>query len=74
MDLVQAYEDFKKANSLMDFADQIGGARRIVSSCPDVRDLLRLQYQKVFLDEFQDTSANQIDFLRQFTNGAEPPD
>lgn len=69
MDLVQAYEDFKKANSLMDFADQIGGARRIVSSCPDVRDLLRLQYQKVFLDEFQDTSANQIDFLSDLFAG-----
>lgn len=63
MDLVKAYMDFKQANSLIDFADQIGGARQIISRCPDVRDTLRLQYQKVFLDEFQDTSANQIDFL-----------
>ncbi|MGO2745810.1 ATP-dependent helicase [Microbacterium sp.] len=61
--LVREYIAEKHRRGVLDFADQVSGAFDIVESSPDVRDGLREQYRVVLLDEYQDTSVIQTQFL-----------
>ena len=60
---VQAYMQYKKNYNLLDFADQIRYACKIVSDFPEVVEQLRNKYKVVLLDEYQDTSVSQIQLL-----------
>ncbi|WP_311417138.1 ATP-dependent DNA helicase [Microbacterium sp. ISL-103] len=69
--LVREYIAAKERRGVLDFADQVSGAFDIVESSPDVRDELRQQHRVVLLDEYQDTSVIQTQFLaRLFRDSA----
>ncbi len=57
--LVEEFRAAKADRQVLDFADQIRWAVRIVSASADVRDELRERYRFVLLDEYQDTSIAQ---------------
>lgn len=61
--LVRDYIAEKQRRGVLDFADQVSGAFDIVESSPDVRAGLREQHRVVLLDEYQDTSVIQTQFL-----------
>src|SRR5690606_31765401 len=61
--LVRDYIAEKQRRGVLDFADQVSGAFDIVESSPEVRDDLRAQHRVVLLDEYQDTSVIQTQFL-----------
>ncbi|MDR1441686.1 MAG: ATP-dependent helicase [Bifidobacteriaceae bacterium] len=63
--LIERYRERQAELGVMDFADQAAWARRLArggaSSSVTVAEQER--FQAVLLDEFQDTSASQVDFL-----------
>lgn len=63
LDLVQAFDVRKRDAGVMDFADQLVLATRIVREAPDVVDQIRADHAAVLLDEFQDTSVIQMELL-----------
>lgn len=63
--LVREYIAEKQRRGVLDFADQVSGAYDIVEASPDVRTDLREQHRVVLLDEYQDTSVIQTQFLAE---------
>jgi DNA helicase-2/ATP-dependent DNA helicase PcrA len=61
--LARDYAREKERLGVMDFADQVAGALRIVRGSPGVVDEVRGRYRVVLLDEYQDTSVVQTDLL-----------
>ncbi|WP_300267176.1 ATP-dependent DNA helicase [Microbacterium sp.] len=61
--LVREYIAEKQRRGVLDFADQVSGAFDIIESSPDVRADLVAQHRVVLLDEYQDTSVIQTQFL-----------
>lgn len=61
--MIAEYTRRKRTDRVMDQADLMASAARIALECPDVGEMLREQYRLVLLDEFQDTSSAQLDFL-----------
>ncbi len=51
----------RKAEGLLDFHDLLVLARRLVRTSPGARAALRQRYQRLLLDEFQDTDPIQIE-------------
>jgi len=86
--LVSEFREAKLADHVIDFADQVRLALRIVRAEPgpdslgldqsgwpvstDVRDELRARYRFVLLDEYQDTSAAQRVLLQEIFGDAHP--
>ena len=62
------YSARKRALGVLDFADLIEHAVRLLEDYPRVRDRIAQQYEQVFIDEFQDTNAVQEKFLRLLRN------
>ncbi|MDO5700900.1 MAG: UvrD-helicase domain-containing protein [Bowdeniella nasicola] len=62
LDIVEAYEERKRALGVMEFSDQVAIAAR-VAELPEVQETMRQRYRLVLLDEFQDTSVTQLQFL-----------
>ncbi|MDR0593132.1 MAG: ATP-dependent helicase, partial [Bifidobacteriaceae bacterium] len=63
--LISQYRQAKAEAGLMDFSDQAAWARRLTrdgASAPAVM-AERARFEAVVLDEFQDTSSSQIEFL-----------
>ncbi|WP_160148991.1 UvrD-helicase domain-containing protein [Arcanobacterium ihumii] len=71
MDVVDAYFDYKKENSLIEYADQVAWATRILTQVPQIAQDLRSQFKLILLDEYQDTSINQAEFIAAAFKGAE---
>ena len=67
--LAAAYDREKIRLGVMDFADQVAGALRIVREHPAVVAELRARYRVVLLDEYQDTSVVQTDLLSTLFGG-----
>lgn len=71
--LTKIVEDFRAAKhrrNVMDFADQVRLARKIVDEFPEVTQKLRDTHRVVLLDEYQDTSIAQRLLLQEiFGNG-----
>lgn len=63
LDLVEEFDRRKRAAGVLDFADQLSLATRIVTEAPDVCEALRRDHRAVLLDEFQDTSVVQMELL-----------
>jgi DNA helicase-2/ATP-dependent DNA helicase PcrA len=60
--LVQAFDDAKRDESALDFADQMVLAARL-AVLPAVAEVERSRYDVVLLDEYQDTGHAQIEML-----------
>ena len=74
--LVEAFLDRKRAERVIDFADQMAIAARLAADHPEVGEQERATYRAVLLDEYQDTGHAQRVLLRAlFGRGstAEPP-
>ncbi|MFT3886638.1 MAG: ATP-dependent DNA helicase [Arachnia sp.] len=71
LSLVEDYQDLKRGLGVVEFADQLREAVRLVTLVPDVGEELRRRFRVVLLDEYQDTSAAQARLLRELFTG--PP-
>jgi DNA helicase-2/ATP-dependent DNA helicase PcrA len=68
--LVTEFRDAKLDDHVIDFADQVRLALRVIRMAPEVREELRARYRFVLLDEYQDTSAAQRILLQEiFADG-----
>jgi DNA helicase-2/ATP-dependent DNA helicase PcrA len=61
---LQAYASRKAELGLVDYADLIARAHRLVTEHPDTSDRIRSRYRVVLLDEYQDTNPAQRELLR----------
>ncbi|MDP9805773.1 DNA helicase-2/ATP-dependent DNA helicase PcrA [Trueperella bonasi] len=61
--IVDSYLAYKKEHSLIEFADQVDRANRILKAVPEQVSELIGHYKLVLLDEYQDTSSQQAEFL-----------
>ena len=61
--VVERYMEIKKERGLTEFADQVSVARRVVTQYPEIADEISGRYAMVLLDEYQDTSVGQAEFL-----------
>ena len=68
-ELASAYDWEKARLGVMDFADQVAGALRIVREHPPVVEELRSRFRVILLDEYQDTSVVQTDLLSTLFGG-----
>lgn len=64
-EVMAAYEKRKRALGLIDFADMISGAERLLRTNQPVLNAVLAEIDCVIIDEFQDTSPVQFAFLRQ---------
>jgi ATP-dependent exoDNAse (exonuclease V) beta subunit len=64
-EVMEAYETRKKALGLIDFADMITGAERLLRTDPAVRQAVLDEIDCVIIDEFQDTNPVQFALLWQ---------
>ena len=70
-EVMEAYEARKKALGLIDYADMIAGAERLLRTDPAVRQAVLDEIDCVIIDEFQDTNPVQFALLWQL--GARAP-
>lgn len=70
-EVMEAYETRKKALGLIDYADMIAGAERLLRTDPAVRQAVLDEIDCVIIDEFQDTNPVQFALLWQL--GARAP-
>jgi DNA helicase-2/ATP-dependent DNA helicase PcrA len=68
-DLAHRYDEEKRRRGVIDFADQVADAVRVVEGFPRVRDAIRARYRAVLLDEYQDTSVVQTRLLSALFGG-----
>ncbi|GAA1969871.1 ATP-dependent helicase [Amycolatopsis minnesotensis] len=69
--LVDAYQQRKRAEGALDFADQMSLAARLASGHPEVVEGERDRFGAVLLDEYQDTGHAQRVLLRALFGGVE---
>ena len=62
--IVERYQRLKRERDALDFADQMALAARLATTFPDIGAIERQRFGAVLLDEFQDTSAAQLELLR----------
>jgi ATP-dependent exoDNAse (exonuclease V) beta subunit len=62
-DLVTGYEEAKQAQGALDFLDLLVRARDLVRDNADVRVEFHARFQRIFVDEFQDTDPLQAELL-----------
>lgn len=67
------YELLKKEKNLLDFNDVLEELVRLVEISEDARDSIREKYLYVLVDEHQDSSGIQNDFLNLVWGGIEKP-
>ena len=63
--VMSTYEARKQSLGLIDFADMITGAEKLLRANPSVLDAVLAEIDCVIIDEFQDTSPVQFAFLWQ---------
>ncbi|HTQ53754.1 MAG TPA: UvrD-helicase domain-containing protein [Bryobacteraceae bacterium] len=62
-DLVRTYEDLKQRAGRLDFQDLLLLTRDLVRDRAEVRHYLQERYDRIFVDEFQDTEPLQAEIL-----------
>ena len=75
--IVDAFDRRRKENGLLTFNDHMSIAARLVSESKsnhsdDIGEIERSKYKVVLLDEYQDTSFNQIKFLSNLYGNNHP--
>lgn len=73
VEFYKIYESKKKENALMDYDDVLEYIVSLVEGFPDVRDEIRENYLYVLVDEHQDSSGIQNNFLKAVWQGVEAP-
>lgn len=61
MILMEKYEEYLNQNNMVDFVDMIERGRRTLASQPELSD----EYSHILVDEFQDVSQRQVEFIKQ---------
>ncbi len=61
---VAAYEEAKRARSGLDFSDLELHARALLSGSRGLRERYRGRFERIMVDEFQDTNPLQLEILR----------
>ena len=61
--LAVLYDEYKKANQLMDYDDLILNLQRLLKENEHVRGELGRQYRFIMVDEYQDTNSIQADIV-----------
>ncbi|WP_273501095.1 UvrD-helicase domain-containing protein [Paracoccus sphaerophysae] len=69
-EVMEAYEAKKRSLGLIDFADMIAGAERLLRCDPAVRQAVLGEIDCVIIDEFQDTNPVQFALLWQLAKAA----
>ena len=62
-DLIDGYEHLKQTAGKLDFADLLLKTRKLIRDNPEVRSFLQHRFQRIFVDEFQDTDPLQAEIL-----------
>ena len=70
--IMSAYDDHLKSNSLFDFDDMIEEAIKALKTDTGFRLTLSERYQFILLDEFQDTNPSQFEIIKLLTNYESP--
>lgn len=70
-DLIEEFDARKRANSLLDFSDQVDIAVKL-AQIPAVQEIEQSRYVAVLLDEFQDTSPPQLDLFAHLFGESHP--
>ena len=74
VDFYEYYEAAKIERSLLDYDDVLANIVRLVEVSDEVRDTLRERYLYVLIDEHQDSSGVQNEFLTRVWGDLEKPD
>jgi DNA helicase-2/ATP-dependent DNA helicase PcrA len=69
----ELYEKAKKENNLLDYDDVLESLIRIVENSDDARNSIQERYLYVLIDEHQDSSGIQNEFLEKVWQGVEKP-
>ena len=71
----QLYKDAKQSRGQLDFQDLLIYARNLLRDNSDAQAYFRRRFQRLFVDEFQDTDPLQSEIVQllSFTNGAPAP-
>ncbi|TDE08781.1 ATP-dependent helicase [Jiangella asiatica] len=70
--VVEEFRARKRADEVLDFADQAELAATLAARFPEVGETERASYRVVLLDEYQDTSHAQLVLLRSLFGGGHP--
>ena len=70
LQIVEKYFQYKKEHSLIEYADQVAIAGRVLREVPEIGEELRKKYKLIILDEYQDTSINEAQFLAAAFHGS----
>ena len=62
--IVERYAELKAESGVLDFDDLIIQSSSLLSSQPHLQNLLQDVYESVYVDELQDTSFLQLEFLK----------
>ncbi|HHV98797.1 MAG TPA: ATP-dependent helicase [Clostridiaceae bacterium] len=62
--IFNAFEEYKRANLLMDFDDMLTYAYAILNKCPDILMYYKNRYKYIQVDEGQDLSKIQFEILK----------
>lgn len=73
VEFYRLYEEVKKNQGFMDYDDVLEYAVNIVELSEDARDDIRETYQYILIDEHQDSSGVQNQFLKAVWQGVEKP-
>lgn len=63
--IVQAYQQYKRRNRVMDFDDQLLYAKKILEKYPSILQKMQHQYPYLYVDEAQDISKIQHVLIQQ---------
>lgn len=61
--VVERYETLKRSMGRLDFLDLLIRTRDLLRNSPEVRVYLQERYRAIFVDEFQDTDALQVEII-----------
>lgn len=66
--IYQKYEELKRQNNFLDFADQVSIAKEMLKKHHSIRQKYQKQFRYILVDEFQDTNYAQLQLLRLLLN------
>jgi DNA helicase II / ATP-dependent DNA helicase PcrA len=64
LSVYRAYEQYKRAEHLIDYSDMVLEAVRLLQRRPEIREEYRARFPYILIDEFQDTNYVQLQLVR----------